>query len=173
MKYTRGTGAVKQKVDISIILTETFSMKIDSETLLVELLATTNAIWAASRPFFETFDISDAQFNLLNLLAQAKEPTSQRELAEQLLTDKSAVTGLVDRMERKDLIRRKAAPHDRRVYHIELTPKGLALWKKVRPIYLKEVEQLFAKIPQSQRDALLKQLGSVKEYARQSWPANE
>lgn len=140
-------------------------MKIDSETLLVELLAATNAIWSQSRPFFEPFDISDAQFNVLNLLAHAKEPTSQRELAEQLLTDKSAVTGLVDRMEKKDLIRRKASPKDRRVYHLELTAKGLALWKKVRPVYLKEVERIFAHISGSQREVFFKLLVDLKEKA--------
>lgn len=140
-------------------------MKIDAETLLVELLAATNAIWSQSRPFFEQFDISDAQFNVLNLLAHAKEPTSQRELAQQLLTDKSAVTGLVDRMERKDLIRRKASPDDRRVYHLELTAKGQALWKKVRPVYLKEVERLFANVSGAQREVFLKSLTDLKEKA--------
>lgn len=140
-------------------------MKIDSETLLVELLATTNALWAAGRPFFERFDISEAQFNVLNLLAHAKEPTSQRALAAELLTDKSAVTGLVDRMERKELIRRKASPDDRRVYHLELTPKGLALWKKVRPPYLKEVDRLFSGISATNRELFHQQLLSLKAKA--------
>lgn len=140
-------------------------MKIDAELLLIELLATSNTIWSASRPFFEPFDISDAQFNVLNLLAHATEPTSQRELAHQLLTDKSAVTGLVDRMERKELIRRKASPDDRRVYHLELTAKGLALWKKVRPVYLKEVERVFGAIPASQRETFLRQLTALKARA--------
>jgi DNA-binding MarR family transcriptional regulator len=140
-------------------------MKIDSETLLVELLTASNALWAASRPFFTPFGITEAHFNVLNLLAQVTTPISQRELSDQLLTDKSAVTGLVDRMEKKQLIRRKEAPHDRRVYHLQITPKGLALWKKIRPLYINQIEQLFTGMTPSQRDEFHQRLLTIKNLA--------
>lgn len=140
-------------------------MKADAESLLVELLDASNALWAASRPFFSQYDITDAHFNVLNLLAYATSPVSQRELADQLLTDKSAVTGLIDRMEKKQLLRRTAAPDDRRVYHLQLTPKGRKLWQTVRPAYVKEVEKLFSIIPAAQRPALLDNLQRLKQAA--------
>lgn len=140
-------------------------MPVDSESLLVELLAANNAVWTASRPFFSRFDISESHFNVLNILAFATQPLSQRELSDQLLTDKSAVTGLIDRMERKELLRRKASPKDRRVYHLQLTPKGRALWQRIRPHYLKEIDRLFANLPKSKREEFHQHLLAIKKIA--------
>ncbi len=47
------------------------------------------------------------------------------ELSQVLSTDNSAVTGLVDRLEKLGLIVRKMAPNDRRAYLIHITPEGL------------------------------------------------
>lgn len=45
-------------------------------------------------------------------------------LAETLACDASNVTGLVDRLESRGLIRRRASAHDRRVKVLQLTPTG-------------------------------------------------
>lgn len=140
-------------------------MQADAETLLVELLAAANSLWAAARPFFAPFGVSEAQFNVLQLLARADKPLSQQELSAQLLTDKSAVTGLVDRMEKKLLLRRVPSPGDRRVRHLQLTTKGLALWRRIRPHYLKEIERLFADFSKPRREELRKQLRAIQSVA--------
>jgi DNA-binding MarR family transcriptional regulator len=45
------------------------------------------------------------------------------------------LTGIIDRLEQKGLIRRSARPGDRRATVIELTPEGVALQERVAASY--------------------------------------
>jgi MarR family transcriptional regulator, organic hydroperoxide resistance regulator len=58
-------------------------------------------------------------------------PTPMNELAEALACDASNVTGLVDRLEARGLVERRADPGDRRVRTLVLTPDGIALRSEV------------------------------------------
>lgn len=91
-------------------------------------------IWDASRRFFERWDLSPAQFNLINLLAGAREGLSQTDLGREMLTHRSNVTGLVDRLEARGLVQRLEA-EDRRAWRVALTAAGVALAAEVRPAY--------------------------------------
>src|SRR5437899_10965864 len=51
-------------------------------------------------------------------------PLPMGRLAETLSCDASNVTGLVDRLESRGLVRRQPSPEDRRVKALQLTPRG-------------------------------------------------
>src|SRR6201986_2955856 len=70
-------------------------------------------------------DLSVAATRLLGVLRD-REPTMQ-ELARFLDLDKSSVTGLVDRAERRGLVTRVPSPADRRSVHVTLTADGRGL----------------------------------------------
>ncbi|QDR81838.1 Transcriptional regulator SlyA [Sporomusa termitida] len=53
-----------------------------------------------------------------------KDNISISELSKNVFLDNSTLTGLIDRMERSELVRREGAPYDRRAYHIVLTEKA-------------------------------------------------
>jgi MarR family transcriptional regulator, lower aerobic nicotinate degradation pathway regulator len=67
-------------------------------------------------------DLSMVQTRLLGVLRD-REPTMQ-ELARLLGLDKSSVTGLVDRAERRGLVQRVQALDDRRAVRVKLTSSG-------------------------------------------------
>src|ERR1700749_1978861 len=70
-------------------------------------------------------DLSIAATRLLGVLRD-REPTMQ-ELARLLDLDKSSVTGLVDRAERRGLVARAPSPADRRAVLVRLTEEGRSL----------------------------------------------
>lgn len=72
------------------------------------------------------FELSPAQCHVLHLI-EPDRPISMGGLAEALACDASNVTGLVDRLESRGLIRRKPTGGDRRVKVLELTPAGVRL----------------------------------------------
>jgi len=72
------------------------------------------------------FELSPAQCHVLHLIEPAR-PISMGSLAEALACDASNVTGLVDRLESRGLIRRKPSAGDRRVKVLELTSTGVRL----------------------------------------------
>src|SRR3954467_12428365 len=67
------------------------------------------------------FELSSVQCHVLHLIEPGR-PLPMGRLAEALAGDGSNVTGLVDRLETRGLIRRKPSPEDRRVKVLELTP---------------------------------------------------
>jgi len=72
------------------------------------------------------FDLSPAQCHVLRLIEPGR-PIPMGRLAETLACDASNVTGLVDRLESRGLIRRHPSVADRRVKVLDLTPVGARL----------------------------------------------
>lgn len=74
-------------------------------------------------------ELSGAQARLLALVVM--EPRPMNRLAVELRCEPSNVTGLVDKLEKRDLVERQPSPHDRRVKLIAATPAGAELSAKV------------------------------------------
>jgi DNA-binding MarR family transcriptional regulator len=72
------------------------------------------------------FELSSAQCHVLHLIEPDQRLPMGR-LAEALACDASNVTGLVDRLESRGLVRRQPSAEDRRVKVLELTPAGARL----------------------------------------------
>ena len=72
------------------------------------------------------FELSPAQCHVLHLM-EPDRPIPMGRIAEALACDASNVTGLVDRLELRGLVRRQPASSDRRVKVLELTPEGVRL----------------------------------------------
>ena|SRR5215471_18768983 len=72
------------------------------------------------------FELSPAQCHLLHLL-EPDRPIPMGQLAQGLACDASNVTGLVDRLELRGLVRRRPSAEDRRVKVLELTSAGVRL----------------------------------------------
>ena len=68
-------------------------------------------------------DLSPIQCHVLHLI-EPRRPLPMSRLAETLSCDPSNVTGLVDRLESRGLVRRQPSPRDRRVKALHLTPTG-------------------------------------------------
>ncbi|HEU5125375.1 MAG TPA: MarR family transcriptional regulator [Verrucomicrobiae bacterium] len=100
---------------------------------LLQLLRTADILWSASRVFFARWELSPSQFNVLNLLSDQTAGLSQIELGRLLITHRSNVTGLIDRLEKRGLVARKEAAGDRRAYRIVLTNAGRKLLNQVLP----------------------------------------
>jgi DNA-binding MarR family transcriptional regulator len=67
------------------------------------------------------------------------------ELARRVVLSRSNLTRLADRLEHAKLIAREDTPHDRRGYHCVITAAGLAMRKKMWPVYKGEIERLFSR----------------------------
>ena len=121
---------------------------------LVELLRTAEALWNASRVFFDRWKLSPSQFNILNLLYLTSEGCTQIELSRQLIMHRSNVTGLVDRLEKRGLLQRKDSSTDRRAYKVVLTSAGRKLIAQILPDYYEAAETIWGKFPKRRTQQL-------------------
>jgi DNA-binding MarR family transcriptional regulator len=72
------------------------------------------------------FDLSPAQCHVLHLI-EPDQPVAMGQIAESLACDASNVTGLIDRLESRGLVRRQPSSGDRRIKVLELTQAGARL----------------------------------------------
>ncbi|MEU7606189.1 MarR family transcriptional regulator [Streptomyces sp. NPDC040724] len=97
---------------------------------LLELLA---AIGTAQ---WREFAAAAAHYGLTStqarVLAQLDGPVPMRGLATLLVCDASNVTGIVDRLEARELVRREPDPADRRVKNVVATDAGREVIRRVR-----------------------------------------
>src|SRR5215470_15777095 len=100
------------------------------------------------------FELSPAQCHVLHLI-EPDRPMPMGRLAEALACDASNVTGLIDRLESRGLIRRHSSSADRRVKALELTAAGARLRSTVLERMTKPPESLSRLSAEEQR-ALVK-----------------
>ena len=111
---------------------------------LVSFWWTSAMLKKVSRRFFRENYSSEAHFNLLVTLARSDGPTTQNELSQMLLVDKSNITGLLDKLEALGQIKRNKVPGDRRSYHVTLTKAGRELVEGLDGVYAEMVEQVMS-----------------------------
>jgi MarR family transcriptional regulator, lower aerobic nicotinate degradation pathway regulator len=97
-------------------------------------------------------DLSVVQARLLGVLRDRR-PT-MNELARFLGLDKSSVTGLVDRAERRGLVARVPSASDRRAVLVSLTGEGRSLASSAAARFESDISALLGQLPARDREAL-------------------
>jgi MarR family transcriptional regulator, lower aerobic nicotinate degradation pathway regulator len=97
-------------------------------------------------------DLSIPATRLLGVLRD-REPT-MNELARLLGLDKSSVTGLVERAERRGLVERAPSPADRRAVLVRLTGEGRTLVSAAAGLFAADVTAMLGHLPARDRAAL-------------------
>lgn len=133
---------------------------------LLQLLRTADTLWNASRVFFARWDLSPSQFNVLNLLSDQPEGLSQIELGRLMITHRSNVTGLVDRLEKRGLVSRNDVDGDRRAYRVTLTAAGKKLLDPVLPAFHSLADSIWAGTSVVRARKLTKDLARLAQHAQ-------
>jgi DNA-binding MarR family transcriptional regulator len=126
---------------------------VDALAQLSFLIQGTLARYAAER------DLSLVQVRLLGVLRD-REPTMQ-ELARLLELDKSSISGLVDRAERRGLVKRIPSTNDRRSSLVRLTAAGRRLVNSAASGFADQIAELTAHLGAAEQQALSALASSV------------
>ena len=88
------------------------------------------------------YNVSAAQINCL-LALHENGPLPPSQIAKHVMVNSSTVTGIIDRLEKKDLVKRLRISQDRRVITVELTKTGKMLAENApSPIQQKIIDGL-------------------------------
>jgi DNA-binding MarR family transcriptional regulator len=110
------------------------------------------------------------QAALLRILVQ-NGPTSMNELSKELMVTPPNITGIVDRLEAKRLVKRTESKKDRRGTDIRLTAKGERLQLKIRQDYRESLKKSLGALDYDEQETLarlLKKLAGEVESPRTS-----
>ncbi len=76
--------------------------------------------------FLERFDITFAQYQVLSIV-KWHQPLTAKEILAYLDTDKATLSGILSRLEKRDLVIRSEDKKDRRLMYVQLSKTALAL----------------------------------------------
>ncbi|GAA2077340.1 MarR family transcriptional regulator [Streptomyces albiaxialis] len=104
-------------------------------------------------------DLTPQQAQLLCMLIDG--PVGMTELSRLLHLEKSSLTGLVDRVQRRGLVARVPDDHDRRACRIELTEVGARLGEASHGAMGERLEALLGDLDGPDRDLLISSVSRI------------
>ena len=111
------------------------------------------------------YDITPSQYGILNCLWINDGTCLPRQIAELLCLETSTVSGILDRMQKKDLIDRVINPENRREILVMITPKGEALKAPVLKIIDQVNEEVLKDFSPKETEFIRKSLPQIAEKA--------
>jgi DNA-binding MarR family transcriptional regulator len=107
------------------------------------------------------FELSLSQMKALNVLKNAPEPLSVKELGDQLGLSLAAMSRAADGLVQRDLVGRLEDTHDRRMKRLSLTRTGDVLVDRLRDARLAGMEEFIASLSPKERTLLAKALDPI------------
>jgi DNA-binding MarR family transcriptional regulator len=106
-------------------------------------------------------------YDVLVHLEEAGDGIGMTDLANRILSSKSGLTRVVDRMEDEGLVRRERPPTDRRAIRVVLTPKGSKGLEAARAVHRRGIDEHFAQhLDPRDLKALERALAKVRDHVR-------
>ncbi|KLU02096.1 Transcriptional regulator, MarR family [Rhodopirellula islandica] len=112
--------------------------------------------------FFRQHDLTFSQYNLLRILDMEDRPLTCSEIGERLVQVVPAITAIVDRLLKRELVTRERSETDRRTVHVAITKEGRQL---VTPIveHLRELEhEVMSELKRREQKELIRLLQLVR-----------
>ena len=110
------------------------------------------------------FGLTSSQYNVLRILRGEGTPMPCLEVGDRMIQVVPAITGLIDRLQKQELVSRERCTEDRRVVYVEITKKALTLLKRMD----EPVNQLHKRLVGHLTRSELKELSRLLEKARMS-----
>ena len=106
-------------------------------------------------------ELSKEQMVVLKKLHE-KDGRNQNELAFLTLRDKSSLTRLLAKMEKKAYIERRQSLEDRRINHVFITPLGRETYLRTRPIIQQIIATMEENISEEEIDQMINTLKKIQ-----------
>lgn len=100
------------------------------------------------------FDLTSVQYAALDAIAK-RPGVDQASLAAAISFDRATIGGVIDRLERKGLVRRVVSAQDRRARLLHLTPDGEQLLASCRPVVEALQTDILAMLSAAERKVFL------------------
>ncbi|WP_068673390.1 MarR family winged helix-turn-helix transcriptional regulator [Oceanobacillus sp. Castelsardo] len=109
--------------------------------------------------------LNPTEFAVLELIYNKGDQPIQK-IGEKVLIASSSTTYVVDKLEKKGLIKRNPCPTDRRITYAGLTPDGKDLMDEIFPKHKTTIQQILAGLDVNEKETMIQQLKKLGYYAK-------
>ncbi len=127
-----------------------------------ELARTYQAFSAYDAAGYTDVDLTVPQADVLFTLGNTQGLTC-KQIGEKTLITKGTLTGVLDRLEAKGLIRREPLSEDRRSTRVQLTPAGERLFEREFPRQIAHLEKRLRRLTESELSEIRRALRALGE----------
>ena len=130
--------------------------------VLRELAQAYHAFSAYSATHVRQLGLTPAQFDVIATLGNTQGmPLTQ--LAQKTLITKGTLTGIIDRLDEKGLVRREVPVGDRRSFRAVLTPEGEVIFSRVFPAHIAYLSRVFANVDAGDLEQVRRTLRALRD----------
>ena len=129
---------------------------------IVNIIFTNNWIMERNKEIFERGDITPQQYNILRILRGAKEPLSTLQIRQRMLDKMSDTSRIVDRLLKKELVKKVVCASDKRLVDVTITQKGLDLLNELDK-YNDELDNVLSSISEEEVSTLNQLLDKIRK----------
>lgn len=104
--------------------------------------------------FFSQYSLSTGRFTLLLILKNAPNGLMPSEMAQKVGVTQATISGLINSLEKAELVKREVHERDGRSFVIRLTEKGLQLFDSITPVYYGRVNQFWSSFDETEKRSL-------------------
>ncbi|MEB3357372.1 MAG: MarR family transcriptional regulator [Synechococcales bacterium] len=127
-----------------------------------ELVRAYQAFSVCSEAHIRQFNLTPAQFDVIATLGNTN-GMSMGDLGEKTLITKGTLTGVVNRLVKKQFVYRETPPENRRSVIVQLTPTGQEVFEQVFPTHIAYLKERFEQLNSSELELLKVLLGRLRE----------
>jgi DNA-binding MarR family transcriptional regulator len=133
---------------------------------VVNLIRTEGLVAAELDRIFRPHGLTGPGYNVLAILAGAGTALPPYVIGERLLVTRGTVTGLLDSLEKRGLVRRTPHPQDRRMLLVELTEDARPLMRRVARELLPAQGEMISVLSEQEKEILVGLLGRLQAHLR-------
>ncbi|MFZ5650664.1 MAG: MarR family winged helix-turn-helix transcriptional regulator [Bacillota bacterium] len=113
---------------------------------------------------FARHGLSSAKFNaLIHLYMAGDRGLTQSELGQKVLVSRPTMSGLVERMEKENLVVRNTDPTDKRVFRVCLTNRAFALMHAFLPMHNDYMHKVMSSLDMHEKETLISLLEKIRK----------
>ncbi len=130
---------------------------------VMNIIKTSDLLLARVQQATRHTGVSPAGGLVLGILFDAAGPQSPGYISERLIVTRATVTGLIDSLEKRDMVRRRPHPNDRRMLLVELTPLGRQTCTELRAAVHRQEAAWLSGLSAAERKSLIDLLAAVQK----------
>nr|WP_033827135.1 MarR family transcriptional regulator [Bacillus andreraoultii] len=112
------------------------------------------------------YGLNLTEFAVLELLFHKGDQPIQK-IGQKILLASSSITYVVDKLEEKNYLVRKACPTDRRVTHASITDEGKKIMEDIFPRHKEAMSKIMAGLNTDEKEMVVEKLKKLGLYAQQ------